>query len=177
MSVPNQPTNLNFLSPVGFQLKVDRLPLTTFFAQGANLPGMSLPAVAIRTPLATLQSPGDTLAFDPLTIRFRVSEDLANYMEIANWMRGLGHPQALTQYKTLAETTVGATRSGSIPNVVSDATLIILTSNNNASKSVQIYHMFPTSLSALQFDVSQADITYLEAEAQFMYRDFEILDP
>ena len=32
-----------------------------------------------------------------------VDENLTNYMEIQNWIRGLGYPEAISQYAKLEE--------------------------------------------------------------------------
>ena len=34
------------------------------------------------------------MQFDDLTLRFMIDENLENYMEIQNWMRGLGFPES-----------------------------------------------------------------------------------
>ena len=44
------------------------------------------------------------LTYAPLDIRFRVDEDMSNYLEIYNWMTGLGTPEDIKQYKSLNET-------------------------------------------------------------------------
>ena len=36
-------------------------------------------------------------------VRFLVDEDLTNYMEIQNWMRGLGYPQDLSKLHDLQQ--------------------------------------------------------------------------
>ena len=42
--------------------------------------------------------PGDKIEFGDLTIRFLVDEDLTNYMEIQNWIRGLGFPESPKEF-------------------------------------------------------------------------------
>ena len=41
--------------------------------------------------------------FEDFKLRFLVDEDLENYMEIHNWMTGLGFPYSLEQYKELRD--------------------------------------------------------------------------
>ena len=47
------------------------------------------------TYLKDLPIPGDKMEFEDLNVRFLVDENLENYMEIQNWMRGLGFPESL----------------------------------------------------------------------------------
>ena len=43
-------TNKNFLSPVEFQLVLNRLPNVEFFLQGANIPGYNSQGTELPTP-------------------------------------------------------------------------------------------------------------------------------
>ena len=159
--------NKNFLSPLGFRLILNRTPNVEYFCQSATLPTVTLPETTQQvTPFVTIPHPGDHIQYDPLDLRFRVDEDMANYLEIYNWMVGLGFPDNYSQYKVLSD--------NNKEKVYSDGTLLILTSNNNASIRVVFENMFPTSLSPLAFDVTQADIEYLEATVTMKYRKFYI---
>ena len=154
-------TNVNFLSPLGFRFMLNRAPNIEYFCQAATLPSISLAEVIQSNPMANIYRPGDRLTYEPLSLRFRVDEDMKNYLEVHNWMLGLGHPNTLQQYKSLSEK-------------VSDGSIMILTSNSNPSIRIAFEDMFPTSLSPLTFDVTQGDIEYLEAEVTFRYRQFTI---
>ena len=39
--------------------------------------------------------------FGDLNIRFLVDEDLTNFMEIQNWIRGLGFPESIQEFRDL----------------------------------------------------------------------------
>jgi hypothetical protein len=41
--------------------------------------------------------PGDKILFEDFSLRFLVDENLENYMEIHNWIRGLGFPESLEE--------------------------------------------------------------------------------
>ena len=83
----DQPTNLNYLSPVNFDLLINKLPKTKYFCVGATLPGINFSEAQHNTTLA-IESylPGDKITFDPLVVRFAVDEDMKNYQEIYNWI-------------------------------------------------------------------------------------------
>lgn len=175
-TLDNQPTNLNLLSPLGFKFIVKKLPMVNYFAQTVSIPAISMGvAENITTPFGIMPRPGDRVIYDPLTIAFRVDEDLKNYIEIHNWMIGLGHPNDFTQTKNLSNSSdTPRLREGSASSFVSDGTLIILTSHKNANYNIFFYDMFPTNLTDLIFDSSQIDVDYLTATVTMRYRRYVI---
>jgi len=180
MSTQEQPSNLNYLSPLGFRFQIKRLPNVNYFTQSATLPAISLNPIETTTPFGLLPRPGDRITYDPFILRFRVDEDLKNYIEIQNWFVGIGHPDTLEQAKAFAETNpspfITGRQGGSsqIANFMSDATLTVLTSHKNANMNIVFQDVFPTSLTELTFDVTQADVDYLEATVTFRYRKYSI---
>ena len=156
-------TNVNFLSPLGFRFTMNRTPNVNYFCQQATLPTISMTEYNQVSPFVNNPYPGDKLIYEPLALRFRVDENLVNYLEIHNWLEGLGHPDNLDQYKAIDE-----------KGIKTDGSLIILTSNQNPSVRIAFQDMFPLSLSPLAFDVTQTDVEYLEADVQFRYRRFTL---
>ena len=136
----DQPTNLNYLSPVNFDLLINKLPKTKYFCVGATLPGVNFSEALHNTTLA-IESylPGDKITFDPLTVRFAVDEDMTNYQEIFNWIMALGPGSDTDDFRTLVGSTKSTTgfdnRTGDYAEMYSDATLIVNTSSNNANCS------------------------------------------
>lgn len=167
-----QPENTNFLSPLGFRFNLKRAPLVTFFCQATGIPSVSLPQVNRPTPFVNQPVHGDQLQFEPLQIRFRVDEDLKNYMEIFDWLVGLGTPHDFQSYQDLSQAKSG--KMGELKNVVSDGTLTIMTGQHNPNVNVFFEDAFPTNLTTIQFDTTQTDIEYLEATATFAYRNFTL---
>lgn len=158
------PSNKNFLGQVGFQFILDRLPTVNFFTQTVGLPGISFGGPIVETPIKSYPLPGEKLTFGPFSITFRVDEDLKNYLELYNWLIGLGSPVTTEQRRLY-----------SINNsFMSDATLMILSSKYNPNVSVRFRGMFPESISELQFTTNTTDIEYLEATATFRYTDYVI---
>ena len=126
-----QPDNQNFLSPLGFRFIIDKLPIVNYFCQSASLPSVSLQETEIPNPLVRIPL-ANKANICSLDIRFRVDEDMKNYLEIYNWMTGLGTPEDIKQYKALNETGNRPTGTGKMGNVMkgvfSDGTLVVLTS-------------------------------------------------
>ena len=169
--------NRNFLAPVGFRFTLNRAPKVAFFANSANIPDISLGVANQPTYLKDIPVPGDKMDFGDFSLRFLVDEDLSNYMEIQNWMRGLGFPESLKQIHDLQKENVNIRRQNrSEMNIYSDGTLIVLNSNQNLNFQVIFKSMFPYSLSTLEFDATDDDINYLTAEVSFKYMVYNIVD-
>jgi hypothetical protein len=173
----NQIQNRNFLSPVGFKFILNRAPKVAFFGNTANIPGMTLGVAIQPTYLKDIDIPGDKVQFNDLTIRFLVDENLENYMEIQNWIRGIGYPESLQEiYDWQRENKNMDNQYKSQLNLYSDATLSVLTSSNNSNFKVKFLDVFPYSLTDLQFDATDSDIDYLTAEVTFKYTIYNIVD-
>jgi hypothetical protein len=59
--------------------------------------------------------------------------------------------------------------------MTSDSTLTILSNKNNPIVEVRFRDMFPTTLSALDYDQSATDVEYMKASATFEYQLYEIV--
>ena len=153
--------NINFLSPLCFRFIMNRAPNLEYFCQAAALPSISMNEILQPNPVGALPRFGDRITYEPFNLRFRVDEDMNNYLEIHNWLVSIGHPEKLAQFNDVKEK-------------LSDGSILILTSNSNPHIRVAFEDMFPLSLTPLQFDVTQTDIEYLEAEVVFRYRKFSI---
>lgn len=159
MSIPSQPTNINFLSQTGFRFMLTRAPNINYFCQSATVPGFSLDVVQQPNPFNMLPLGGTKLDYDPLEIKFKVDEDMVNYLEIFNWMNKIAIPDNFEQYDSTYRT---------------DATMTILTSHKNANIQVKFKDVFPISLSGLTFQSDASDVDYLEATVTFKYLLFEV---
>jgi hypothetical protein len=174
-ALENQPTNLNYLSPLGFRFLLDRTPNTNYFVQGATIPSINLgQALEEGTPTAIIPIPGDKLRFQPLDITFRVDEDARNYKELYDWLAGLGFPESTSQFAALVNRPNDALQFGKMQNVYSDGSLVVMTSSQNPNIRVSFQDMYPTSLSTLQFNTTDSDVQYLEATATFQYSLYNI---
>ena len=89
-STKRQIENRNFLSSVKFRFTLNRAPKVAFLTNSVNIPGIELGVAKQSTYTNNIPIPGDMMEFNDFNIRFLVDEDLKNYMEIQNWMRGLG---------------------------------------------------------------------------------------
>ena len=172
-------TNRNFLSPVGFKFSLKRAPAVAFFCNQANIPSMDLGIAEQPSYFRDIPTPGDKIQFGDLSIRFLVDEDLSNYMEIQNWIRGLGFPESTDEFKDLdreGRLTDSMKYSRRGYQVYSDATLQILSSNLIPKFQVKFKDLWPQSLSTMTFDATDTDIEYFTADASFKYTIYDITD-
>ena len=63
---------------------------------------------------------------------------------------------------------------GPIAVAYSDATLTILDSNNVPKTNIHFKDAFPTSVEALDFDITSTAVEYFVGIASFKYKQFEI---
>ena len=169
--------NRNFLSPSGFKFTLKRSPKVAFFCNEANIPDLNL-GIAVQTSyLKDIDLPGDKIVFGDLNLRFLVDENLENYMEIQNWIRGLGYPENLQQFADLQnQGIIQGNYTQDRQNIYSDGTLQVLTSSSIPNFQVVFKDLFPYSLGTLTFDATQTDVQYFTADVGFKYTIYSITD-
>ena len=169
------------MSPVGFKFILSKTPKVDFLCQSANIPGISMGTAVQPSYLKDIAVPGDKVLYDDLTLRFLIDENMVNYLAIYKWITGLGYPESVEQYGNLRDDDPYS----DVKNIeqtdpryfeFSDATLQILNSNYQPNVLVKFKDIFPTSLTTLEFDVSERDYAYFTAQVSFKYTIFEITD-
>ena len=173
----NQIQNRNFLSPTGFKFILNRAPKVAFFSNSANIPSLDLGIATQPTYLKDLDIPGDKILFEDFSLRFLVDEDIKNYMEIQNWIRGLGYPESRQEIIDLqTERDKIDTFESGLMDIYSDGTLTVLGSNQRQNLMAKFKDLFPYSLSTLNFDATDTDVEYFTADVSFKYTIYEITD-
>ena len=169
--------NRNFLAPTGFKFTLARAPKVAFFSNSANIPGLTLGEATQPTYLKDIPTPGDKIVFDDFNVRFLVDEDLKNYMELQNWIRGLGYPETLGEIYDLQDEKKNVDMSQSnTMDIYSDGTLTVLGSSQNALFKVNFSDLWPYSLTTLNFDATDTDVNYFTADVGFKYTMYTITD-
>ena len=169
--------NRNFLSPVGFKFSLKRAPGVAFFCNQANIPSMDLGIAEQPTWLRDIPTPGDKIQFGDLNLRFMVDEDLVNYMELQRWIRGLGYPENMDEFRKLEGEAVMPSNFGQAgDDIYSDGTLQILSSNLVPAFQVVFSDLFPYTLSTVTFDATDTDIEYFTADVGFKYTIYNLTD-
>ena len=184
-----QPTKLDYSSPTQFKFSINQIPKVEFFTQSANLPGINLGEVVIPTPYKDIPYVGDKVTYENLDIQFIVDEHLENYIEMHNWMIGIGFPKSRQQFTNFRSTTSNTSNAAgkaqtdigkvglSVPErpLYSDATLSILSNKNNPLVEIRFSDCFPVSLSGLDYTQQVSDVEYLTASVDFRYKLYEIV--
>ena len=168
-ALDNTPENKNFLSPLNFKFFIKKTPYINFFIQKINLPSIRLIQVDTSNPFVKTPYAGDHIDFGTLTMNFKVDEDLKNYLEIHNWIIGLGFPERYEQYRDLSNKPI-YTGDG----IVSDMTLTILASTKTPNYEITFVDAFPVSLSDLTFNTMDNTVNFLSADATFKYTHYTI---
>jgi len=170
-------SNRNFLSPVGFKFSLKRAPGVAFFCNQANIPSLDLGIAEQPTWLKNIDVPGDKIQFGDLTLRFLVDEDLVNYMELQKWIRGLGYPEDMDEFRKIeGEAVMPGNFGNSGDQIYSDGTLQILSSNLVPAFQVVFTDLFPYTLSTVMFDATDTDIEYFTADVSFKYTIYNLTD-
>ena len=159
-----QPSNRNFLNPIGYLLKLEKFEGVDFFCQGANVPDINMPNIDVASPFRNLPIiPGGGVTFGDFSVRFIVDDDLVNYNSLHKWMRDNGNADQMA-------------RQTPEKDIYTDGQLHIVTSAYNPAFVVEFRDLFPVSLSSLQFDATISDVEYITAEVVFKHQQFFIRD-
>jgi hypothetical protein len=163
------PSNIHFLSPLGFQSSVKKLPNVNFYLQAAAVPSVSMPPVDQENPFVKIPRAGDHITYDELRVTFKVDENVLAYSELYNWLRGLGFPDSFDEYAALK-------RSEDIlkQELVSDISLIVLSNLKNPVVEFIFRDAFPTSLSELNFESTDEDVIFINCQASFAYTLYDV---
>ena len=171
-------SNRNFLSLVGFKFLLERCPKVDFFCNQANIPDLTLGTAVQTNYLRDIPVPGDKLMYGDLNLSFLVDEEMENYLQLYQWITSLGFPESIGQFDELRNQGNLLPEKSDSDNYHerSDATLMILNSNFNASVKVKFRDLFPVSLSGIPFNSTLEDQQYFTAQATFKYTMFDVID-
>ena len=176
--------NRNFLSPIGFDFKIAKIPGVDFFCQSASIPAISMGVANQNTRLNTVYQPGDELYYEPLFLKFLIDENMKNYYQVHDWIRRITTPVVSQEFTY----NTGYDDDDKRPNYYRDrknmpvwgdnqwkcdCSLFVLSSNYQPVAEFIFKDCFPVSLTTLNFDASVADVNYFTAETSFRYNYFD----
>lgn len=167
------PSNINPLSPNGFNFSITKLPEVAFFCQRVTLPTVQLGNIDQATPFSNRPIPGEIMTFSELSVQFLIDEQMANYKSIFDWMNGLGFPESYDQYKSMNGSSEGM--YSELQRNYSDAALSVLDAQNNIVKTFVFYDLYPLSLDSIPFEATAMDVNYIVGNATFKYSYFKII--
>lgn len=149
----------NFLNPSSFVLSLDSQTYSgaEFTVQSMTLPDVSTEGAPLPFRQVNAAMAADKITFGAFEVSYLIDEDLLNYKEIFDWMKG----NVESNHKA--------------HNHVRDVTLTIMNSANNVTKQIQFVDAYPTTLSSLPFDITIGDVEYLTAIVSFSYSYYKFL--
>ena len=163
--------NRNFLSGVGFKFNLTKFPKVDFFSNSARIPELNLELTRQPSYLKNIDVPGERLTYGALSLRFLVDENMENYISVYNWLKGLGFPESTKEFADLNKDKEGLRDP---KQAFCDGTLSILNSNYREVAKVKFKDLFPVSLSSLEFDSTNTDLQFFQAEATFKYTIYNL---
>ncbi len=173
-------SNLNFLTPSQFVFTMQRLEGVAFTCQTANIPNISMSSSLQATRMKDTPLPGDTLVFGDMLITFLIDENMTNFKALQDWMVQITADLDTDDYNAYInrQAEFPTARSATLKPIaptMTDATMSITDSNNKVNIEVRFKDLFPTSLEAIQFDITDTTMPYLTASASFAYSHYEIV--
>ncbi len=169
----SQPSSTSLLQATKFQLSFKRLPDVQYFVQEFDLPGGSIQPLVQPTPFKNRPIPGNKLEYEELAITFLVEETMNSWNEIHTWLIRLGIETGYQDYKDLRRM-INVKSDDQLPQY-SDATLTVLSTQNNPRIRFNFVDCFPVSLGKIHFDTksSAEDVLTCEASFAFFYYEME----
>jgi len=168
------PENTGFLQPTKFLLTFDRIPNVTYFCQEANIPGISIPAIVVPSPVLDYHVTGNKMTFSSFNIKFMIDSRAEGWKSIHEWMLSLASPHGFHERNELTA------KQNLYKNTefkgYSDAVLTALSNLNNPIFRVHLVGLFPLSLSDIQFDTTLSADHIMTADASFSVKYFDFLD-
>jgi len=173
-AITRNPTNPNLLQPNKFILTFARTPNMTYFCQSVSVPGISTSEISTPNPFLDIYVPGEKAIYDLLNVTFIVDEELQSWLEIHDWIRAMTFPKEFEEYQKLGQlnryTSAGL---GKRPQY-SDASIVLLSSNNKPYYSFNFHDAFPVSISTFIMNTQDDPDTVITADATFRYSYFDV---
>lgn len=167
--------NQNFFYADKFVFLLNRTPKVNYNCISAEFPELTTEPQKIHTPNNPFHVGGKKIEFSTLAVTFRVDEDLTNYAEIYEWMRGISSAVSFDPYNKLIKDerfSVQTVDNGH--NIYSDATIFTQTNSYNVNLAFNFINVFPIALGAIQFNLDDNTAPVL-CRAEFQYDYFEII--
>lgn len=167
------PNSQNPLLVNYFRFELERVPNMVYFCQTVNLPGIGFGVANQPTTLGhPVKVPTGAFRFEDIELSFRVDENMANWLEIHEWIKTAGNYtddiNTLPYHKSIKpDGTV-------ILGKTSDATLYITNSAYNDKLKVHFKRVFPQFLSGIEFSVSSPSSMEAIAKVKFSHTGYDI---
>lgn len=153
----------SFLSPLNFKFELKKLPNFVQYVQKVDFPSVEAGRTpGMPNPFQTIDIPGEHMKFDELHVTFKVNDSMSDYLEIFNWIQGIGKPHDYSQYAALYNAPQGE-------GVEVDASLIILNSALEPNIRYDFINLYPYRLTGFELDTTLTEVEFVTATVSFTY--------
>jgi len=160
--VGNQSINTNIALTTNFRFILKKIPYTTYFCTSITTPSSSSePMNYDYITAAQLKLPGGRTNTD-VSIRFIISEDFKNYMEMVNWFRSSVAYKDFDGLKP--EDLIGP----------SDGQMLLLSNKKTPIYMINYRNLIPTTLSGFTLSSAESEPAVLTATVQFVYDTYNV---
>lgn len=167
-TILNGPENPNLLASNYFFFKIARIPNFTYFVQSANLPMISTRALNQPSNLGTFPKiPATNYYFDDLQVSFLVNADMKNWLEIYDWLKGIGNLKDDNDNLNYDP--------ASTTEVFSEATLLVTNSAFTPILQANFKYVFPRLLGGINFTTQNTSAEPIACSANFSYSYYELV--
>lgn len=171
--MPNTPQSViscqDFLNGTNFVVVVDKFKGIVFFTNEVTIPGMSLEHPLQPNPFADIKRVGDRIQYDQLSLNFKVNEDLSNWRELVDWMRGVTFPDNYDQYR------LATSPSEKEASLFTDITVTVLSNFKKPILNLVFKNCLPASLGGFTFSSTDTDIATVGCDISFNFEDIDIV--
>jgi hypothetical protein len=167
-TILNGPENPNLLASNYYFFSIKRIPNFTYFVQSANLPMISTRSINQPTTLGTYPKiPATNYYFDDLQVSFLVNADMKNWLEIYDWLKGIGNlkdDNSNLKYDPAVTT-----------EIFSEATLLVTNSAYTPILQANFKYVFPKTLGGINFTTQNTSTDPITCSVNFAYSYYEIV--
>lgn len=164
-AIRNQDINLNLASSTNFRFVCEKVPNVTYFCTSVTTPSLSSTPISMDHMFAaTPKFPGGRTPAD-LAIRFIVSENFQNYMEMVRWMRS-GVPY--TNFNEIQPEHRGN---------VNHAKLFFLNNKKIPVLVMNFSNLIPTQISGFTLSNTESDPSVQTATVNFVFDTYTVSKP
>lgn len=164
-AIRNQDINLNLASSTNFRFVCEKVPNVTYFCTSVTTPSLSSTPITMDYMFAANPKfPGGRAPSD-LAIRFIVSENFQNYMEMVRWMRS-GVPY--TDFNEIQPEHRGN---------VNHAKLFFLNNKKNPVFVMNFSNLIPTQISGFTLSNTESDPSVQTATVNFVFDTYTVSKP
>lgn len=161
-ALSNQEINLNLANSTNFRFVCEKVPNVTYFCTSVTTPSLSsTPLVYDYMFAANPKFPGGRVPSD-FSIRFIVSEDFSNYMEMVRWMRsGVAYRdfnEIQTEYR----------------GNVNHAKLFFLNNKKIPTHMMTFRNLIPTQISGFTLSHTENEPSVQTATTSFVFDTFSM---